>query len=76
MEQIKAFWQEQNRSSGIEHSSQALVAISQLSRASGQENESEAKQAVQTLKEHLRAIKDLNQRNQTKFQLLNMFYDD
>ena len=76
MEQIKAFWQEQNRSSVIEHSSQALVAISQLSRASGQENESEAKQAVQTLKEHLRAIKDLNQRNQTKFQLLNMFYDD
>ena len=76
MEQIKAFWQEQNSSSGIEHSSQALVAISQLSRASGQENDSEARQAVQTLKEHLRAIKDLNKRNQTKIQLLNMFYDD
>ena len=76
MEQIKAFWQEQNSSSGVEHSSQALVAISQLSRASGQENDSEARQAVQTLKEHLRAIKDLSQSSQTKIQLLNLFCDD
>ncbi|MEO2158668.1 MAG: hypothetical protein ABGX31_04945, partial [bacterium] len=65
MEQIEAFWQKDNITPGVEHSSQALVAIRQLSQASGQENNSEARQAVQRLKQHLAAIKDLGQDHQT-----------
>ncbi len=74
--EIQVFWQEQNNSSGIKHSSQALKAISQLSRASGQENDSEARQAVRKLKQHLRAIKELNQTKHMEIQISDMFSDD
>ena len=64
MEQILEFWNEQNSTVGIEHASQALKTISLLSQASGQGRESEARQAVQRLKQHLTAIKDLDQNHQ------------
>jgi len=67
-EQIKAFWEKQNSSSGMELSSQALIAISQLSRASGRENDSEAREAVRSLKQHLSAIKALKQENHMETQ--------